>query len=180
MIAWNDILKSWLPVICIATGCATGLTEPQCTIEFQPVECSIAFVDLEVAHGRVPKTGGVARTLCKERCAADPNVSLSVAGSALYEFHECYHSTTISGLSCDNCDTLSDVPVTQFYCDNDACTVDSCAGTTCTHTPYSWSGAICQVGDCEGVLQCDAQKCYGFCSDKSKLQACVVKDPGCK
>ena len=159
---------------------------PACSIENQPVDCSIAFLDVfyqeyaSLASARNPYR------LCLAICAFYGHIELS--GETIFDT-DCPHATSISGITCCNCSDLADKSIGYEFCDGNYCTVDSCSANACQHVAPSWLQQACNYTTkdgltCPGVYVCDQTGCehsaHCFVDDVKK---CIATSddgqPGC-
>jgi len=146
----------------------------QCAMDGTTVDCSIAVWDVALAGAYGQAAGAVAnatpRKVCETVCGATAGGEFPNITASLYDKLACHHTTSIKGLSCDACLTLSDQVVTELWCDTDPCTRDWCSGTSCHHEPWGWIGEACAApgpGSCKGSLKCNPSACPsgGLCTD---------------
>lgn len=133
-------------------------TDPTC----RPATPPTCFVDdVEVSCGIVVtlRLGDTSpRDWCEKVCAEGGSGPILEEG--VFCVTHLTYCTEIRDLSCDDCCLLSWSPSRERPDDGDPCTVDSCAGDTCTHEPEAWIGEACEnandFGTCAGVSCCGA------------------------
>lgn len=126
-------------------------TPPTCFVDDTEVSCGIV-VTFRLGDNISP------RDWCEGACAE--------GGNGLDWIVEPYcwtgvpYCLEVRDLSCDDCCLLPWSPSRQRPDDGDPCTIDSCAGDTCTHEPVDWTGEACEntndFGTCAGVYCCGA------------------------